>query len=336
MIADPIDRPDEIELEAPAEAAGRRLDAFLAGSLADLSRTRLKALIENGHVAIGGRTVVEPKRPVNSGDRIVVTLPPAEAAEPLPQAIPLDIAYEDADLIVIDKSAGMVVHPAPGHASGTLVNALLAHCGDSLSGIGGVRRPGIVHRIDQDTSGLLVVAKTDKAHKGLAKQFAAHGRDGELVREYRALVWGAPNPAIGTIDAEIGRSATNRQKMAVTPGRGREAVTHYRVEEAFGPRDAPVASLVALQLETGRTHQIRVHLARLGHPVIGDRTYGSGMATKAAKLPEPARSLVAGLGRQALHAAILGFRHPTSGEHMHFESSLPTDIAELIEGLRNV
>lgn len=331
MDADPGDHPTIVELAVAPESAGGRLDAYLAGAIADLSRSRAKALIQDGQVAVGGATVVEPKRPVNSGERVLVTMPPPAPAEPAGEAIPLDIAYEDDAVIVINKPAGMVVHPAPGHLGGTLVNALIAHCGDSLSGIGGVRRPGIVHRLDRDTSGLLVVAKTDAAHKGLSAQFAAHGRDGLLEREYRALVWGVPSPAVGRIEAEIGRSSVNRQKMAVTPGRGREAITHYRVEETYGPKENPTASLLALHLETGRTHQIRVHLTKLGHPVIGDPTYGSGMATKAAKLAEPARSLVRAFPRQALHAAILGFEHPATGEPMRFEAPLPADMAALVE-----
>ena len=330
------DRSEKIELVASPENGGTRLDVFLAGARANLSRSRAKALILDGQVTIGGATVVEPKRPVNAADRVTVTLPPPLPAAPEAEAIPLTVVYEDDDVIVIDKPAGIVVHPAPGHFGGTLVNALLAHCGDSLSGIGGVRRPGIVHRLDKDTTGLLVVAKNDGAHSGLAKQFADRGRDGELSREYRALVWGAPTPSVGTIDAEIGRSERNRQKMAVTPGRGRRAVTHYRVEENFGLATVPIASLLAVRLGTGRTHQIRVHLAQIGHPVIGDTAYGAGMATKALKLPEPARSLVRAFPRQALHASTLGFRYPASAEMLLFEARLPGDMAKLIDALRQI
>ena len=325
-----------VEVEVSPEAAGTRLDVFLAGAGADLSRSRAKTLIQGGHVMIGGATVVEPKRPVNAADRVRIALPSPEPAAPQAEAIPLSIVYEDDYLVVVDKPAGMVVHPAPGHSSGTLVNALIAHCGASLSGIGGVRRPGIVHRLDRDTTGLLVVAKNDRAHRHLATQFAKHGRGGGLVRQYSALAWGGPNPAIGVIEAEIGRSPTNRQKMAVTPGRGRKAVTHYRVAETFGPLRGPIASLVNLQLETGRTHQIRVHLARIGHPVIGDKAYGAGMATKAVKLPEPARSLVKAFPRQALHAGLLGFRHPASGETMQFEALFPHDFNQLTSTLRRI
>jgi 23S rRNA pseudouridine1911/1915/1917 synthase len=336
MVEDSGNPSRSVEVVASAQNAGTRLDAFLAAAVADLSRSRAKRLIENGHVAIGGATVVEPKRPVNAGDRVRISLPPPVSATPEPEAMALDIVYEDEDVIVIDKPAGIVVHPAPGHSTGTLVNALIAHCGPSLSGIGGVRRPGIVHRLDKDTTGLLVAAKNDRAHRGLAEQFAAHGADGDLEREYRALVWGVPAARAGAIDAEIGRSPKNRQKMAVSPGRGRRAVTHYRVAETFGPAPAPVASLLTLRLETGRTHQIRVHLARLGHALIGDQTYGGGMATRAAKLPEPARSLVRAFPRQALHAAILGFRHPGNGQKLRFVSELPPDMAELVAALRQI
>ncbi len=323
------------EVTVAADRAGARLDAYLAAAIEGLSRVRAKALILGGHVAIGRRTVEEPKRPVNSGERVRVVVPPPEPAIPAGEAIPLAIVHEDKHLIVIDKPAGVVAHPAPGHAGGTLVNALIAHCGDSLSGIGGVHRPGIVHRLDKDTTGLLVAAKSDAAHRGLAEQFADHGREGDLVRGYRALVWGAPPRATGTVEAAIGRSTKNRKKMAVATGdRGREAVTHYEVEELFGPVAEPIASLLALRLETGRTHQIRVHLAAIGHPVIGDPAYGAGMATKAAKLPEPARSLARGFGRQALHAWLLGFRHPVTGKAMRFEAPPPADMAELIAALR--
>jgi 23S rRNA pseudouridine1911/1915/1917 synthase len=216
------------------------------------------------------------------------------------------------------------------------VNALIAHCGASLSGIGGVRRPGIVHRLDKDTSGLFVVAKTDKTHRGLAEQFAKHGSDGALERQYRALVWGVPSRAKGSIEGDIGRSPANRQKMAVTPGKGRPAVTHYVVEERFGREQDPVASLLTLRLETGRTHQIRVHLVKLGHPVIGDATYGAGMATKAHKLPDGLAGFVAAFPRQALHAATLGFRHPVTGEAMAFTSPLPADMAALVAAFRSL
>jgi 23S rRNA pseudouridine1911/1915/1917 synthase len=276
---------------------------------------------------------VEPKRAVKPGETVTVDLPPPAPATPAAEEIPFTIVYEDDAIIVIDKPAGLVVHPAAGNHTGTLVNALIAHCGASLSGIGGVARPGIVHRLDKDTTGLMVVAKTDRAHKRLAAQFADHGRTGPLERGYLAVVWGVPNRADGMLDAPLGRSTRNREKMEVKRQGGREAITHYRVEERYGAPAKPIAALVECQLETGRTHQIRVHMAAMGHPLIGDRLYGSGFATKAKLLPEPAQSLVAAFPRQALHAYLLGFEHPESGEEMRFESDLPTDMAELTAAL---
>jgi 23S rRNA pseudouridine1911/1915/1917 synthase len=320
----------KIELTVPDTAAGVRLDGWLATAVADLGRNHAKRLIVDGHVAIGGRTIVEPKRPVKPGETVVVEMPPAAPATPQPEAMALDIVYEDDDLIVIDKPAGLVVHPAAGNQTGTLVNALIAHCGASLSGIGGVARPGIVHRLDKDTTGLLVVAKNDRAHRGLAEQFADHGRTGPLEREYVALVWGVPSRPAGTIELPLGRSTRNREKIEVKRhGGGREAITHYRVEERYGT----LASEVACLLETGRTHQIRVHMAALGHPVIGDRTYGSGFATKTLLLPEPARTIATEFKRQALHARALGFEHPVTGEELYFESALPADMVALSEAL---
>jgi 23S rRNA pseudouridine1911/1915/1917 synthase len=327
---------ERIELTVESTAAGSRLDSFLAGSVADLSRSRAKNLILDGQVVIGGATIVEPKRPVNSGEHIAISLPPPVPATPEPQAIPLDVVYEDDSLIVIDKPAGLVVHPAAGNWSGTLVNALIAHCGASLSGIGGVSRPGIVHRLDKDTTGLMVVAKTDKAHKGLAAQFADHGRSGPLERAYMALVWGAPAVREGTVDAPLGRSTRNREKIEVKRQGGRQAITHYRVVKRFGSRDRPIASLIECRLETGRTHQIRVHMAAIGHPLVGDRVYGSGFLTKAASLPEPARSIVQRFPRQALHAFLLGFEHPVSGDDVAFESPLPDDFSALIDAFKTL
>ena len=254
---------------------------------------------------------------------------------PQPERMPLSVVYEDADLIVIDKPAGLVVHPGAGRRAGTLVNALIAHCGDSLSGIGGVRRPGIVHRLDQDTSGLLVVAKTDRAHQGLAAQFAAHGTDGKLERSYLGICWGAPTPRQGRIAARVGRSTTNRTKMAVVSGSaGRNAVTHYQVERSF-PDAGPeaIASLVRLRLETGRTHQIRVHLAHIGHPLLGDPLYGAGFKSRARRLADGAQAALERFDRQALHAAELGFEHPVTGRPLHFESPLPADMAALLKAL---
>ncbi len=326
---------ERVELIVSKADAGSRLDTYIAGAVASLSRSRAKALIEEGHVSIGAATIVEPKRPVKSGEHLVITLLPAIPATPLGEAIPLTIVYEDDELIVIDKPAGLVVHPAAGNHTGTLVNALIAHCGDSLSGIGGVARPGIVHRLDKDTTGLMVVAKTDRAHRGLSAQFADHGRTGPLERGYMALVWGVPNVSEGTIDAPLDRSKSNREKMQVVKSGGREAITHYRVDKKYGAKGKDiVASLIECRLETGRTHQIRVHLAAMGHPLIGDRTYGSGFLTKAAILPDPARGLAAEFPRQALHAWLLGFEHPASHEEMHFESALPNDMRALANALK--
>jgi 23S rRNA pseudouridine1911/1915/1917 synthase len=315
------------------DEAGERLDRMLAKRIAHLSRTRLKALILAGEVAIGGATIRDPGHHVNAGDTVVVTLPPPEPAEPSPEEIPLAVVYEDDDIIVIDKPAGLVVHPAAGHLSGTLVNALIAHCGDSLSGIGGVKRPGIVHRLDKDTSGLLVVAKNDRAHRSLAGQFADHGRTGDMTRGYLAFVWGSPLRPKGTIDAPIDRHPRSRNKMAVREG-GREAVTHWSVLERYAGTDGkPVASLVECRLETGRTHQIRVHMAHAGHPLLGDAVYGPGFKTKAAHLAPEAQRALEALGRQALHAYLLGLVHPIRKEYMEFRSELPADLAHLRHGL---
>ena len=323
-----------MSLRVADDAAGSRLDAWLAGALRHLGRNRAKRLILDGRVAVGGRTIVEPKRPVKPGEHVTVALPAPEPAALQPEAIPLAVVYEDSDLIVVDKPAGMVVHPGAGVRSGTLVNALLAHCRGSLSGIGGVTRPGIVHRLDKDTSGLMVVAKSDRAHRGLAAQFADHGRAGPLERAYRAVVWGAPEPTAGVIDAPLARSARDRRKVAVASTGGRRAVTRYRVVERFAK--PPVAALVECRLETGRTHQIRVHLASIGHPLVGDRTYGAGFATKAARLAEPVRGLAAGFRRQALHAYLLGFAHPVTGQRLSFTSPLPEDLAALVSAFKSL
>jgi 23S rRNA pseudouridine1911/1915/1917 synthase len=264
-----------------------------------------------------------------------VSLPPAAEVNVEGESLPLKIVYEDDALIVVDKPAGLVVHPAAGHASGTLVNALVAHCGESLSGIGGVKRPGIVHRLDKDTSGLLVVAKTDAAHHSLASQFKSHGRDGRLHRSYLAFVWGKlPRPK-GTIDARLWRSRANRMKIAVARGElGRSATTHYDVLETFsGERPAGDVSLLRLVLETGRTHQIRVHLAHIGHPVLGDPVYGSGFKTRLAALGAAAKDAATALARQALHAERLDFEHPITGEKMSFNSPLPPDLERLADAL---
>jgi 23S rRNA pseudouridine1911/1915/1917 synthase len=261
-----------------------------------------------------------------------VMLPPPEPASPQGEAIPLNIVYEDDSIIVIDKPKGLVVHPAAGHASGTLVNALIAHCGASLSGIGGVRRPGIVHRLDKDTTGLMVVAKSDAAHRALSKQFAEKA-DGPLKRGYLALVWGAPDRPKGTIDASLGRHAHARDKQSVRQD-GRDAVTHWQVLERFpGPDGKPLASLLACTLETGRTHQIRVHLAHIGHPILGDATYGTGFKTRSSRLSTEARDALEALGRQALHAYLLVIEHPETGDLLEFQSELPGDVRRLLEAL---
>ncbi len=323
-----------INFEVGAGQAGERLDRFL-GHAAEkrrlaLSRTRLKALIEAGRVAVDGVEARDPSAKLAEGARVVVVAPPAEDTHLVGEGAALDIVFEDDHLIVLNKPAGLVVHPAPGHAAGTLVNALIRHCGASLSGIGGVKRPGIVHRLDKDTSGLIVVAKTDAAHQGLAALFADHGRTGSLTREYRALVWGAFEGKAGLVDAPLGRHPSHREKMAVVaPGRGRAAVTHWRLEEALGP-----ASLIACRLETGRTHQIRVHLAHIGHPLLGDSVYGAGFKTKASRLSAPARLALEALGRQALHAAALGFEHPITGRALSFERPPPEDFLRLVNALR--
>lgn len=306
--------------------AGARLDRFIADGLDGHSRTRIKALIEDGRVSCAGETITEPSYRVKPGQTFAIFVPEAATASPEPQAMALKVTYEDGDLIVIDKPAGLVVHPAPGNPSGTLVNALLAHCGDSLSGIGGVKRPGIVHRLDKDTSGLIIAAKNDRAHEGLSAQFEAR----TIERAYLALVWGIPRPGKGEIEGNIGRSHRNRKKMAVRHDGGKPALTRYRVLRRFGT----VASLIECRLATGRTHQIRVHLAHIGHPVIGDSLYGGGATAARRRDAGPAvTDLVAQLNRQALHARLLGFVHPATGETHKFESDLPKELKELVNML---
>jgi 23S rRNA pseudouridine1911/1915/1917 synthase len=324
------------ELEAAEADAGARLDRFLANHLAGLSRARIQAIIRQGNVEGLDGILTDAASKMTVGRRVRITIPPPEPAAPAAEPLPLSIVYEDKHLIVIDKPAGLVVHPAAGHAQGTLVNALIAHCGDELSGIGGVKRPGIVHRLDKDTSGLLVVAKTDAAHQGLAEQFASHGADGRLVRTYEAFVWGVPSRVAGTIDANLGRSPTNRTRMAVVRGeQGRHAVTHFEIAESFrGPDDKPLASRLRIALETGRTHQIRVHLAHVGHPVMGDPTYGAGFKSSTRRLPERAAKALDDLRRQALHAMELGFEHPVTGRTLHFTSPRPHDIQALYDALK--
>jgi 23S rRNA pseudouridine1911/1915/1917 synthase len=316
-----------------------RLDRVLAVRLAELSRSRLKALILAGQVSIDSAAVkdapvCDPAYHVAAGDTITIDVPEAVAAGPAPENIALDIVYEDDDIIVIDKPRGLVVHPAAGHETGTLVNALIAHCGASLSGIGGVKRPGIVHRLDKDTTGLMVVAKNDRAHQSLTAQFADHGRTGAMRRGYMAFVWGMPNRQRGTIDAPIDRHPFAREKMAVRDG-GREAITHWEIVESFNGRDGkPVAALLACQLETGRTHQIRVHQAHIGHPLMGDAVYGPHFKTKASRLGPQSQAALAALDRQALHAYLLALEHPKTGAILEWMSDLPDDLSLLREGLR--
>lgn len=315
-----------------AAEAGERLDRVLAAHVTALSRTRLKTLVLAGHVAIGSRTIRDPGHHVNAGDRLTVAVPPPEEAAPQAEDIPLAIVHEDDDLVVIDKPKGLVVHPAAGNRTGTLVNALIAHCGATLSGIGGVKRPGIVHRLDKDTTGLMVVAKNDAAHRALSAQFA-NKADSGIERGYLAFVWGAPGRAKGTIDAPLDRHPRSRDKRAVREG-GRPAVTHWQVLERFADADGkPVASLLACRLETGRTHQIRVHLAHIGHPLLGDDLYGPGFRTKVTLVSAPAQSALAALARQALHAHILGIQHPSTNSFLEFRSELPVDLARLHHNL---
>jgi 23S rRNA pseudouridine1911/1915/1917 synthase len=319
-----IEDDDDEVLEARLDAGGIRLDKALADIFPSLSRARLQALLAEGAVSRDGQPVSGGSAKAQPG-LYAVALPPVVSATPLPEAIPLVVLFEDADLIVVDKPAGMAAHPAPGCETGTLVNALLAHCGDTLSGIGGVARPGIVHRLDKDTSGVMVAAKSDRAHAGLSALFAAH----DIERTYLALTRGAPSPARGRIETLIGRSSSDRKKMAVLRAGGRNAVTDYVVQQAYGlpakTGGAPLAARVACTLHTGRTHQIRVHLASKGAPILGDPVYGSGSPAA------PVRAAIAdaGLMRQALHAAVLGFVHPVTGEVLRFETAPPADMQML-------
>lgn len=317
--------PAEVEITPVPGEDGLRLDRMLAARLPEFSRTRLKRLIEEGRVLCVGAPSRDPSLKVRAGQNFVVFLPEAEDATLAAQPLPLDIRFEDAHLIVIDKPAGLVVHPAPGNPDHTLVNALLAHCGASLAGIGGVRRPGIVHRLDKDTSGLMVVAKTEAAHQALARDFAARRID----RAYAAFVWGVPHPPAGEIAGNIGRSPTNRKKMAVVAdGRGRPALTRYRIDRAFKTH----AALLECRLATGRTHQIRVHMAHAGHALIGDPLYGA-RGGRAALRSGPLGARIAAFSRQALHAKRLGFAHPADSRALVFDSPLPADLHALFTDL---
>lgn len=320
---------NRLEVRVAGDEGATRLDRVLAILCPALSRSRLKTLILSGAVSIAGAPVRDPARHVGAGDLITVDVPPPVAAEPEAEAIPLTIVHEDDDIIVIDKPCGLVVHPAAGHETGTLVNALIAHCGASLSGIGGVRRPGIVHRLDKDTTGLMVVAKNDAAHQSLSAQFADHGRTGALRRGYTAFVWGGMGRPTGTIDAPIDRHPHARDKMAVRDG-GRDAITHWESVAEFAGRNAKVAvSRLACRLETGRTHQIRVHLAHGGHPLLGDEVYGAHFKTKARTLNANAQAALADLDRQALHADWLALQHPGSGAVLEWRAELPADLLRL-------
>jgi 23S rRNA pseudouridine1911/1915/1917 synthase len=338
------DHPTPLTFTTGEGDARERLDKVLAAlvgqHMPEISRTRLQALVKEGHVRVDGEVATDTKARMRAGQEVSVTLP--DAVDPVPRAetIALDVVYEDDDLIVIDKPFGLVVHPGAGNETGTLVNALIAHCGASLSGIGGVKRPGIVHRLDKDTTGLMVVAKNDRAHQHLAAQFADHGREGPLERSYRAIVWGDPTRTLTVVDAPLDRDPRNREKMAVVSpkrhaeGFGRHAITHIEKLKSYPPGSAnPVASLMRCTLETGRTHQIRVHMAHVGHPLLGDVLYGAGFKTKISMLSEEAGAALLAIGRQALHAAVLGFEHPATGEHMSFESALPPDMVALDEAL---
>lgn len=312
---------DQLDVALPPSAVGERLDRALTDALPQFSRERVKTLIKGGRVATrGGVLLRDVAHKVTVAETLAISVPVAAPAHNVAQDLDLVIAYEDDHLIVVDKPAGMVVHPAAGNLDGTMVNALLHHCAGQLSGIGGVARPGIVHRIDKDTSGLIVAAKHDKAHEGLAKQFAAHSID----RRYLAVATGRPLPAAGTVDAALGRSSSNRKKMAiVAEGRGKHAITHYRTIEPLKG-----ATLVECRLETGRTHQVRVHMAHIGHPLVGDPVYGRARKP----LSDVLKTL--GFARQALHAAHLGFIHPVTGNKVALDSEIPPDMRELIDQLR--
>jgi 23S rRNA pseudouridine1911/1915/1917 synthase len=314
--------------------AGWRLDRFLAAALPEFSRTRLQQLLEAGAVSLGAGTIKDANHRVKSGEAYVVTVPPTTPAVPQGQDIPLEVVYEDKDLIVINKPAGLVVHPAAGNPDGTLVNALIAHCGEDVLAIGGEARPGIVHRLDKDTSGLLVAAKTERAMTSLAKQFANR----TIERAYNAVVWGGPRDSTGVIESQIGRSPFDRKRMAVLRGGGKLARTRYKVIEKFGPKGRPFASLIECRLETGRTHQIRVHLTHLGHPLIGDSQYGRNRTPARAKSDAElhAFSAAAQFPRQALHAFVLGFQHPSLHKTLRFEAPWPADFAELVAALRGL
>ncbi len=327
-------------LIVPHEWAGKRVDLFISNNAPDdLSRARVQALVRQGLVTINGEVPRGTSSKIAAGDVVRFEMPMAVEAEPNPENIPLDILFEDDDLIVVNKPAGMVVHPAPGNWTGTLVNALLHHCKGSLSGIGGVRRPGIVHRLDKGTSGVMVAAKSYRAHLDLQEQFQDHGKTGPLQRSYLALVWGSPPRMKGSVDAPLGRHPTKRLQRAVVEADAadaKHAITRYEVIERFGHQDKTgeaLVSLVECELETGRTHQIRVHMGHVGCFLLGDPEYGRQFMNRSSRLPEPAQEALTAMGRQALHAKTLGFRHPATGETMTFEAPMPEDMEALVGAL---
>ncbi len=313
------------QVEVSESDVGERLDRFLAEHLDGFSRNRIKPLVQEGHTLRDGAVFTDPSKKVRLGEVYQITVPPAIDPDPKPEDIPLDIVFEDEYLIVVNKPAPLVVHPAAGNWSGTLVNALLYHCGDSLSGIGGVKRPGIVHRIDKETSGLMVVAKTDQAHQGLAALFEKH----DIERTYKAVVWGRVYPTSGRIEANLGRDPHNRKRMSVVTG-GKTAVTHYKLEENF----SDVACLVQCNLETGRTHQIRVHMGHIGHSLVGDPVYSRPKLNRTKSLPESRQTIIRKFSRQALHAQTLGFVHPVTNKPLKFEVEFPRDIMKLLTAFR--
>ena len=315
----------QITILAGPESAGLRVDRFLADAIGTMSRSRVKSLIDEGRVRRGDHVMREPAEPVRAGAVYRLDPPAPVAAQPEAQAIDFPILYEDSDLIVLDKPAGLVVHPAPGNLDGTLVNALLAHCGDTLPGIGGERRPGIVHRLDKDTSGVMVVAKTEQALATLSAAFAAR----DLDRAYLALSWGLPDPAAGDIEGAIGRDPRDRKRMALVRHGGKHALTHYRTLHAYHA----AVTLLECRLATGRTHQIRVHLSSRGHPIVGDPVYLRRVPAASRNLPEPIRATLLDFPRQALHATRLGFAHPRTGAALSFETPPPADMQALIAEL---
>ena len=312
---------ERIDLTYPADGGGERLDQFVARMVEQLTRSGVQRLVEAGLVTVAG-VVAKPSLKLKGGETVVVTIPPAEPVEAVAEDIPLEILHEDDDLVVVNKRAGMVVHPGAGNSSGTLVNALLGHC-DDLSGIGGVARPGIVHRIDKETSGVLVIAKNDRAHLSLSDQFREH----TVKRLYLALVYGSPKTDKGRIESEIGRHPQDRQRMSSSARHGKRAVTHWKVLGRFEG-----VTLIQLRLETGRTHQIRVHLSEEGYPLVGDPVYSSAGRLNSLKDPQ-LRKMIRELGRQALHAKVLGFIHPSSGAYLEFDTELPADMAAIMDYL---